>query len=154
MKRKVTIRFEEDPTIEDIDICIRASERDNEIDMLIENLTGKKPEVITATGTDGVSVRISPQDIVSVSVNDKYLQIVTEDDRYVVRQPLSEFEKSLDERQFIRISRYEIVNIDKIRKYDFTLGGTLRLELAGGLETWASRRSIPLIRKKLTERWG
>ncbi|MBR6173730.1 MAG: LytTR family transcriptional regulator DNA-binding domain-containing protein [Eubacterium sp.] len=152
MKRRIRIRFEEDPTVEDIDICIRAPERDGEIDALIERINSTRPEMLTVTGTDGASVRIYPQDIVSVSVNDKYLQIVTEKNRYTVRQSLHEFEEKLDERYFVRISRYEIVNIEKIRKYDFTLGGTLRLELAGGMETWASRRSIPLIRKKLTER--
>ncbi len=152
MKRRIRIRFEEDQTVDDIDICIRAPERNSEIDALIERISGTLPEMITVTGTDGAAVRISPQDIVSVSVSDKYLQIVTEKDRYVVRQSLHEFEEKLDERYFVRISRYEIVNIEKIRKYDFTLGGTLRLELAGGMETWASRRSIPLIRKKLTER--
>lgn len=152
MKHRIKIRFEEDPTIDEIEICIRASERDSEIDALIEHISGTPPEMITATGSDGAFIRISPADIVSVSVNGKYLQLVTEKDRYIVRQPLHEFEKMLDGRRFVRISRYEIVNIEKIKKYDFTLGGTLRLELPGGMETWASRRSIPLIRKKLLNR--
>ena len=56
---------------------------------------------------------------------------------------------ALDAQRFVRISRYELVNLDMVRKFDFTLGGTLRLELAGGMETWASRRCIPAIRARL-----
>ena len=55
----------------------------------------------------------------------------------------------LDKKHFLRISRFEIVNLNKVLRYDFTLAGTLRLELAGGIETWASRRCIPAIRKRL-----
>ena len=65
---------------------------------------------------------------------------------------MNEIEKKLTDKRFVRISRYEIVNLDKIIKYNFTLGGTLRLEFSSGMETWASRRNIPIIRKKLTER--
>ncbi|MBR0231504.1 MAG: LytTR family transcriptional regulator DNA-binding domain-containing protein [Clostridia bacterium] len=152
MNREVKIRFEEDPEANCIEICIRALKRDQGIDELIASISAALPEMITATGADGAFIKISTADIVSVSVNGKYLQIVTEKDRYIVRQSLHDFEEKLDAKNFVRISRYEIVNIGKIKKYDFTLGGTLRLELAGGMETWASRRSIPLIRKKLTEK--
>ena len=59
-------------------------------------------------------------------------------------------EDILDKQRFVRISRYEIVNLEKILKYDFTVAGTLRIELTGGMETWASRRCIPAIRRRLT----
>ena len=62
---------------------------------------------------------------------------------------MSEFEEKLDPGKFVRVSRFEIVNLDKVTNFDFTLGGTLRLELTGGMETWASRRSIPIIKERL-----
>ncbi len=104
------------------------------------------------TDTDGALIKIDPDDVVSVSVSGKYAQLVTEKNRYTLRQPLQALESMPEFDRFVRISRYELVNVDKVVKFDFTLGGTLRLELAGGMETWASRRNIPLIRKKLTER--
>ena len=104
------------------------------------------------TAVDGTGIRIDPDEIVSVSVYGKLSQIVTEEERHTVRQTLQSLESKLQNGRFVRISRHEIVNLDKVKKYDFTLGGTLRLELAGGMETWASRRNIPLIRKKLLER--
>ena len=152
MKRRVNIKFEEDPALEEIEVCIRASTHDSEIDELIRRINGTPEEYLTAADESGAFIRIPPGEIILISVSGKILEIVTENGRYAVRQSLSELEKTLDENRFVRISRYEIVNIEKILKFDFTLGGMLRLELAGGLETWASRRSIPQIRKKLTER--
>ena len=56
--------------------------------------------------------------------------------------------------KFLRVSRFEIINLDMVRKYDFTLGGTLRIELENGMETWASRRYIPLIKERLSREEG
>ena len=149
--KRITVRFEQDASLKEAEVLIRAPERDEEIEDLIERITGHPPDTITAADSSGSLIRVDPRDIVSVSISGKQAQIVTEDARYTVRQPLHSLESRLDELNFVRISRYEIVNLDKVLKFDFTLGGTLRLELAGGMETWASRRNIPLIRRKLTE---
>ncbi len=152
MKRNTRILFEQDPSLDNIEITVRAPERDEETDRLIGQITalsGTEPEKMTVTGEDGSLIRIRTADIVLLSVSGKKVHIVTDRDRYTVRQPLQSLEEGLASKRFVRISRYEIVNLDKVVKFDFTLGGTLRLELAGGMETWASRRNIPLIRKKL-----
>ena len=57
-------------------------------------------------------------------------------------------------RSFLRVSRFEIINLKKVRKYDFTLVGTLRVEFDNGMETWASRRYIPLIKERLSGEEG
>lgn len=80
------------------------------------------------------------------------MNIITSDGSYYLRQTLQGLEEKVDGRRFVRISRYELVNLDRVRRYDFTVAGTLRVELEGGMETWASRRCIPAIRKYLKER--
>ena len=152
MKQRITVSFEEDPAAEGIEVRIRAKERGEDADALIASISGLSQELITVIDPDGAFVSIPPFDIVSVSVDGKVLRIVTEEGRYTVRQTLQSLESRLEPQGFVRISRYELVNLDKVIKFDFTLGGTLRLELAGGMETWASRRNIPAIRKKLMER--
>ena len=152
MKQRITVSFEEDPAAEGIEVRIRAKERGEDVDTLIASISGLSQELITVIDPDGAFVSIPPFDIVSVSVDGKVLRIVTEEGRYTVRQTLQSLESRLEPQGFVRISRYELVNLDKVIKFDFTLGGTLRLELAGGMETWASRRNIPAIRKKLMER--
>jgi DNA-binding LytR/AlgR family response regulator len=148
--KTVKVRFEQDPSLEQIEVVVRAPEQDAQVDALMERMSSDQPqEMLTVNDTRGALRQIAASDIVSVSVNGKVVQIATEDGSFSVRQPLQSFESELDPDRFVRVSRYEIVNLSKVLRYDFTMSGTLRLELAGGTETWASRRCIPAIRSLL-----
>lgn len=150
--KKINIMFERDETLEDIDILIRASDEDKEVKALFERIDPNRHTAVTASDENGALEIIPVSDIILLSVNGKQVSVITEDSKYIARQPLNAIEGSLDPARFVRISRYEIVNLAKIVKYDFTLGGTLRIELVGGMETWASRRCIPQIRRRLSGR--
>ncbi len=150
--KKIKILFTEDTSLKDIEVVIKASGRDEDVAALIDRITGNTKDMLTVTDADGKMLRIDFKDIVIVSVSGKQVEVVTEAGRYQIRQTLQSLEERLEAKNFVRISRYEIVNLEKVVRYDFSLVGTVRLELANGLETWASRRNIPMIRKKLTER--
>ena len=81
------------------------------------------------------------------------MQIVAVHGKYRAKQSLQRIEELLSG-QFLRVSRFEIINLKMVRKYDFTLMGTLRIEFDNGMETWASRRYIPLIKEKLSREEG
>lgn len=147
--KKVHVRFEQVPQAEAIEVLVRADERNEQVEILIGKIAGNLQNALIVTDMDGGLQRIAPDSIVSVSIEGKQVRIVTEDGSYRVRQSLQGLEESLDPDVFVRISRYELVNLHKVLRYDFTLSGTLRLELAGGMETWASRRCIPAIRRRL-----
>lgn len=66
------------------------------------------------------------------------MRIVSVSGVFTAKQTLQTFEQLLG-KQFLRISRFEIINLRKVRKYDFTIIGTLRIEFENGMETWASR---------------
>ena len=148
--KNINLRFERDASLDDIDVTIRAEKRDNEVEALIKRIRNGYAETINAIDDDGTVKVVKSEDIISFSVSRKITSIITPDSRYQIIQPLQSLEKQLDEKKFIRISRYEIINLSKVVKFDFTLGGTLRIELEGGIETWASRRCIPVIRKRLS----
>ena len=150
--KKIDVRFEKDERIDGVEVVIRASRQDADVRRLMEQLSGKAPETLTLTETHGKTLTLVVDDIISVSVDDKLTMLTTQDGRYSIRLSLGSVESMLDSSRFVRISRHELVNLDKILRYDFTVDGTLRLELAGGMETWASRRCIPIIRKRLGER--
>ena len=152
--KEIKVRFEPCPELEQIEVVIRAAAQDADVDRLLGQLSESTTELLTVTATTGELMRIPVNDIVSAAVFNKLTLIVTESSSYTVRQPLQSLEQNLVGGCFVRVSRHEIVNLDKVRKFDFTLDGTLRLELVGGMETWASRRNIPQIRKLLTERSG
>ncbi len=145
----IKVRFEQDRSLDNAEVIVRAAEKTEELEALMERISGMPPDTLTVTDMDGALLKIRADDIVSISVMGRIVNIVTEGGSYTVRQSLQSLESELDDERFVRISRYELVNVDKIRRCDFTLSGTLRIELAGGMETWASRRSIPLIRNYL-----
>ena len=148
--KKINVRFENDPSADGIEVLIRAEERDEEIEALINRIKNGYADTIGALDDDGSVAVIKAEDILSFSVNGKKTYVITADNRYTLNQSLQSLERQLDEKRFIRISRYEIVNLSRVVRYDFTLGGTLRIELEGGIETWASRRCIPVIKKRLS----
>lgn len=147
--KDVQIRFEQAPSLEDIEVLIRAAEQDPQVLAMIRRLSDSPVESISVFDRHEIRRVIPMEDIISINADGKQVNVVTEDDSYYTRQTLKNLESILDERRFVRVSRYEIVNISKVVGYDFTVAGTLRLELAGGMETWASRRCIPQIRRRL-----
>ena len=148
--KKIHVRFEQDASLDYIDVVIRASEQDDSVAELINKISGQPSEMLSVYDGNGNVRKLDQNKIVLASVDGKVVNLITDDGIWYTRQTLQSLEDSLDKQRFIRISRYEIVNIEKIIKYDFTVVGTLRIELTGGIETWASRRCIPAIRRRLT----
>ena len=146
--KKINVRFETDTKLDSIDVTVRASEKDIEVSALIDRINSDGGDTIAVTGGNITDV-VSASDIVLLTVDGKSVNVITENDRFTARQPLSALENTLDKKRFVRISRYEIINLSKVVRYDFTLSGTLRIELLGGMETWASRRCIPERRQHL-----
>ena len=147
--KKIKVRFERDETLSCIDVLCRADDEDEEVKSLMRRIEEIGVKKITAQDKNGNIYLLPHDNILSVSVRGKRLSIKTDGGVYFSQTPLQAIEKELDTERFVRISRFEIVNTDKIAKFDFTLSGTLRIEFQNGDETWASRRSIPQIRKRL-----
>lgn len=148
--KKVHIRFEQDASLDHIDVVIRAPDQDDSVTDLINRISARPPDMLTAYDENGNVRKLDQKKIVLASVNGKVVDLITDDGIWHIRQTLQNLVDNLDKQRFVRISRYEIVNVEKILKYDFTVAGTLRIELTGGMETWASRRCIPAIRRRLT----
>ncbi|MBR5109517.1 MAG: LytTR family transcriptional regulator DNA-binding domain-containing protein [Clostridia bacterium] len=148
--KKPSIRFERDPSLSQIEVVIRAPEQDDAVIALMERISGQPPDMLTAFDGDGIIVTVNAEDIISASADGRLVSLVTTDGCWYTRQTLQSLEEMLDSRRFLRISRFEIINLRHVLRYDFTVAGTLRIELAGGMETWASRRCIPAIRRRLT----
>lgn len=151
--KKINVRFEQDKTIDSIEIVIRANERDAQITDLMERLAQRESFRLIALDKNESPSVIDEKDIVFLSADGKDVRIVTINGIYRARQSLRSFEETLS-RTFLRVSRFEIISLKMVRKYDFTIGGTLRIEFKNGMETWASRRYIPLIKERLSQEEG
>lgn len=147
--KKINVRFQRDASLEQIEVLIRAPEQDETVTALMESIAGRPSDTLTVFDGYGSVLTVPEREIVLASVEGKLVNIVTARGSWFTRQTLQSLEAALDPDRFVRISRFELVNLEKVRRYDFTVAGTLRLELEGGAVTWASRRCIPAIRRRL-----
>ena len=151
--KKLKLRFEQDKTLDEIEIVVRAAEKDAQVTALLESFAKVEPIKLTVLDSDNRASVIDEKDIVFVAAEGKLVRVVTTEGIYKAKQSLQSIESILS-RSFLRVSRFEIINLKKVRKYDFTLVGTLRVEFDNGMETWASRRYIPLIKERLSGEEG
>lgn len=147
--KKINILFEPDETSDQINIIVRASEMDSQVSQIIEMLNDSRIERFTVLDGNKCPCVINESDIIFISAEGKQMRIVSVSGVFTAKQTLQTFEQLLG-KSFLRISRFEIINLRKVRKYDFTIIGTLRIEFENGMETWASRRYIPLIKERLS----
>ena len=151
--KKINVRFERDKTTDDIDVVIRAAEKDDQIVSLIEKLSTRESVKLTVLDRNNCSCVIDEDEIVFVSADSKNVRVTATSGIYCAKQSLQSI-KELLSREFLRVSRFELINLSMVRKYDFTIGGTLRIEFDNGMETWASRRYIPRIKARLSGEEG
>lgn len=151
--KKLKVRFERDEKLKDIEITIRSDKKDEQVNSLIKSFTKPQPVNLTLLDGSNCSCVVEEKDIVFVSADGKQVKVTAKDGIYHVKQSLQSVEEVLN-RDFLRVSRFEIVNLKMVRKFDFTIGGTLRIEFNNGMETWASRRYIPKIRARLSGEEG
>ena len=147
--KRVNVRFEANGDQQDIDVLFTASEEDNQVAALMEQVRDPFERTWEVRDAEGAAVTLAEERIFFVSADNKKLKVVADDGAYWLKMPLQDIEKALNPSVFLRVSRYEIVNLRKVSRFDFSVSGTLRIEMNGGQEVWASRRFIPAIKRRL-----
>ena len=151
MKNPIDIRIEIDPKCHDPVILIRTDQKTQTVEDIvhaIEACTDSSYPLITGYRESEMEL-LSQRDIVRVYVEARKVRIRTIDGIYDSRKPLSFLETVLNTDRFIRISRFEIVNIRKISRFDFSLAGTVHILFDDGSVTWAARRYVRVIQQAL-----
>ena len=151
MKNPIDIRIEIDPKCHDPVILIRTDQKTQTVEdiiHMIEACTDSSYPLITGY-RDSEMELLSQRDIVRVYVEARKVRIRTIDGIYDSRKPLSFLETVLNTDRFIRISRFEIVNIRKIYRFDFGMAGTVHILFDDGSVSWAARRYVRAIQQAL-----
>lgn len=97
----------------------------------------------------GEIVKLDIRQIYCFSVEDGKLYAVCENQNYLIKARLYNVEQMLD-KGFIKINQSSIANISKIKKFDASISGTLKVIFKNGYTDYVSRRNI----KKVKERIG
>ncbi len=151
MKDAVDIEIRIDPDCHDPVILIRTDQKTQEVENIvhaIENCMDSRYPLIVGYRDNAMEL-LSQRDIVRVYVESRKVQIRTEKGTFDSRRSLSYLEQLLNPERFIRISRFEIVNIRKIASFDFSMAGTVHILFDDGTVTWAARRYVRSIQQAL-----
>ncbi len=108
-------------------------------------------EVPKVTAYSGETmVLLNQRDISRIYTQNRKLVICTGDGTYESKLTLKDLEDVLDENIFVRISRFEIVNLRKISAFDLSIAGTIKVFFEDKSETWVARRYVKTIQQKLS----
>lgn len=117
-----------------------------EISRLLERL--EEPRMLTGF-SGGEAAVIDPERILRAYAEGGKVYVCTPEGTFAVRMRLYELESRLDAARFVRISHSEIVNLRRVRGFDLSMTGTIRVALEDGTTAWVSRRYVPRIRQVL-----
>ena len=104
-----------------------------------------------AAAKDEAVVFVSQRDIVRVHTEGRKIVIQTEDEIYTVKRTLAGLEDVLNPARFLRISQSEIINLYKVKSFDFNLAGTIGVEFGCGIKSWVSRSRVKQIKNLLKQ---
>lgn len=140
---KVEIRV--DPACAETKIVIHTDRMTDKIEALARSLSAP-PDAIPAQTDRGVEL-LAVESIMRIYTERQKLYVQTAERIYPLKTRLYEMEKRLEGHSFVRISSSELVNTRMITGMDFSLAGTIRISLKGGVTTYASRRNVASIKK-------
>lgn len=151
MKSAIDIDIQIDPACGDPKVIIRTDRMTPEIDNLvhaIESSVDNANPMVTAYVGD-TTVLLSQREIIRVYVESRKLVVWTERGGFFVRKTLAEMESVLNRHRFLRIGRSEIINLNKVSNFDFSLSGTIHVHFDDGSSTWVARRYVRAIQETL-----
>ena len=155
MSDEIDIHLEIDPSYKKTEIIIHTSRRSEAIDHMISaiqnNLQKEQRPVISAYKGDSLTF-LDQRHILRIYTENRKVFICAETGTFEARQYLQDVEKLLDQKHFVRISRFEIVNLRKVADFDYGNTGTIRISFIDGSYTWVSRRYVQSIQQALESR--
>ena len=150
--KNVDILFEKNPDLKNIIVTVSASGMDEQIEYLMDLIRNSGGNELFVQDSSGRILRITEDRVIRIQADNKSLLVSTMDGEFRLRKNMQEAENMLKSNMFLKISRFEIINLQRVKNFDFTIAGQLKIEFENGTATWASRRYIPLIRQRLSKK--
>lgn len=144
---KVRARIDKSFETPEIQVC--NYELNQQVKQLVEDISAFVNEGITGTDIRGEKIMVPTRDILRIYTENQKVMVQDAKGIYSTQEKLYELEKRLDEGQFFRISKSEIVNLKKIRRLDMSITGTIKVILSDGTETYTSRRNVTKLKQIL-----
>lgn len=154
MSKNIKISIVSDRSCTEPEVIIKTGSRSPDVEKIInaiEQCMDEEYPRITVYNDDQVFL-VNQWDITRVYTENRRLLVCTDTGTYMAKGSLMEMERLLREDYFIRISRFEVVNLKKVSSFDLSISGTIRVQFIDGSETYVARRYVHDISQKLALR--
>ena len=121
---------------------------DEEIQDLMRRISQEKPQVLAGFAGDQVAL-LEQKEIIRIYADRGKVLAVTDRGEFSLRLRLYELEERLDRGSFARISNSEIVNLRRVKHFDLSYTGTIRVSFSNGDSAFVSRRYLRKIKTVL-----
>lgn len=151
MDQRVKVRLELDPSCPVPEVVIRTDHRSELVEKLISAVErcadgGEAPLLVYDGNT---ALFVDRHEVTRIYTEPRKLMVCTGSRTYEARCSLQEMEDLLDRDRFVRISRFEIINMEKVVGFDVSVSGTIQVTLDDGSATWVARRYVRAIEQRL-----
>ena len=142
------IEVQIDETVRETKVVIVTPKMDEAVSDLMRRISEESPQVI-AGFSQGAVCLLEQEEIIRCFSCDGKVFAVTAAGEWVLRLRLYELEERLDKRCFVRISNSEIINLRKVKNFDLSYTGTIRVNMKNGDTAFVSRRYMGRIKSVL-----
>lgn len=145
---EISVVFRENASSDKIEIQISAPERCPQVEELLTRLAAKE-RFIDVPSDGGRIIRLRTDSIIRIYSQNRKNYVCWANETFRTSASINELYGQLCGDSFLRISRFEIINLSKAVYFDFSIAGELKIKLENDQTVFASRRYIPVIRNYL-----
>ena len=120
---------------------------ENKISSEIEELIAKKETRLLGYDKDSI-LALVPEDITCFITDEGKVFALLDNKRVRLKLRLYEIEEA-SYPGFVKINQSCIANISKMKKFDVSFGGALRVEFKNGYRDYVSRRQLKTVKERL-----
>jgi len=142
-------KYEQNPLQEDIEILLTYPEKNRTVDHIISfiNSVGTQIECNSETGVKRVNI----SDIYYIESIDKVTAVFCENENYRTKYRLYQLYEELADKGFVQISKYCILNINKMEKIKPLFNSRVEAILSNGKHLFITRKYRFEVKRKLQE---
>lgn len=129
-------------------VIIVTNKKTTEIDDIINKLSDSQSKIIVGFKNNMVEI-LNTFNIYRIYSEGNKVIAETINGEYTLKLRLYEVEQKLDSNEFVRISNSDIINLKKVKHFDLSLSGTIRITLLNNTVTYVSRRTVAKIKQLL-----
>ncbi|CEQ28244.1 LytTR family DNA-binding domain-containing protein [Paraclostridium sordellii] len=137
-----------DKKYKEIQVILKSPDMDEETLEILEKLKTRKTKYILGKKDKKIYILDMNEVYIFYSENQKVF-VETNECKYEVEERLYEIEENLKSTSFVRVSKFAVVNMKKVRNIDMHFNGNLTMNLINNKKENISRRYISKIKDYL-----